>query len=123
MRLLGAFLRLLLAGALGAPPAPVRTGREERGGVGAGPPPPGGPAGPCVGTAFGEGVELPRGRRGAALGGAGCRAAPRSTCRRSGSALPRCRADSAPGSCPGKQRGPASPSARCRLCCTAQAWS
>lgn len=39
MRLLGAFLRLLLAGALGAPPAPVRTGREERGGVGAGPPP------------------------------------------------------------------------------------
>lgn len=32
MRLLGAFLRLLLAGALGAPPAPVRTGREERGG-------------------------------------------------------------------------------------------
>ena len=32
MRLLGAFLRLLLAGALGAPPAPVRTGGVERGG-------------------------------------------------------------------------------------------
>lgn len=38
MRLLGAFLRLLVAGALGAPPAPVRSGGGREGGRSGGSP-------------------------------------------------------------------------------------